>query len=148
MAGGPAIGGGGGRRGGGAAQTVGVLNMLTDLAFNLLIFFVVCASAEPDKPPEKGRPQEMPNSDKSTSPAQQSQNAKVVIKSELVTVNEQDVPVAELRSKLQELLAGKTKPEDRVVVFSSHPTTPYSQWIKITGLIEQAGGIVVVQLED
>ena len=53
MAAGPAIGGGGRR--GGATQTVGVLNLLTDLAFNLLIFFVVCASTEP----EKGRPQQV-----------------------------------------------------------------------------------------
>ena len=31
---------------------------------------------------------------------------------------------------------------------SSDADTPYSQWIRITGLIEQAGGVITLQLED
>ena len=111
MAAGPAVGGGGGRRGG-AQQTVGVLNLLTDLAFNLLIFFVVCASTEP----EKGRPQQVPSASKETASEAKAQNVEVAIARTTVQVNGADVPASGLSSKLTELLAGKARSEDRIVI--------------------------------
>ncbi|MDB5306113.1 MAG: Biopolymer transport protein ExbD/TolR [Gemmataceae bacterium] len=131
--------------GSGGAQTAWVLNLLTDLAFNLLIFFVVCASNEPDT---KGRPQQVPSADKEKANEQKPQNIEVTITRTTVAVNKEEVPLAGLTANLQGKLAGKNKPEDRIVVVKSATDTPYSQWILVTGRIEQAGGVITLELEE
>ncbi len=142
MAGGPMTGGGGRR--GGATQTAGVLNLLTDLAFNLLIFFVVCASTEP----EKGRSQQVPSSSQEKKADQPAQNIEVALTRTTVSVNGAELPAGDLPAKLRELLANKSRPEDRIVVVRSTKDTPYSQWIRVTGQIEKAGGMITLQLEE
>ncbi|MCE9534420.1 MAG: biopolymer transporter ExbD [Planctomycetes bacterium] len=141
MAGGPAVGGG---KKGSAAQTVGVLNLLTDLAFNLLIFFVVCASTEP----EKGRLQDVPNASKENAAKPKSQNLEVKITRTTVAVNGTVVPDDEFFAKMKDEFKDKTKQEDRIVVIRSDKDTPYSQWIKATGAIEKAGGVITLRLEE
>jgi biopolymer transport protein ExbD len=141
MAGGAMAGGG---KRGSLPQTAAVLNLLTDLAFNLLIFFVVCASTEP----EKGRAQQVPSSSKDAQTDQAAKNVEVSITRTTVAINGTDVPIADLHAKLQGMLAGKTKPEERIVVVRSTKDTPYSQWIRVTGLIEKAGGVITLQLEE
>jgi biopolymer transport protein ExbD len=144
MSAGPAIGGGGGKKVT-AGQTVGVLNLLTDLAFNLLIFFVVLASTDPEV---RGRPQQTPSSTQDSSTDQKPTNVEVTISRNSVKVNEAEVPIDNLLAKMTELLAGKTKPEDRIVIVKSDGDTPYRQWIKVTGLIEKAGGMITLQIEE
>src|SRR5476649_2107439 len=91
--------------GSGGAMAAFVMNLLTDLAFNLLIFFVVCASIVP----EKGRPQQMPSSSKDKQTDQKALNVEVDIGRDDVSVNKEKVPIGELKAKLQGLLANKTK---------------------------------------
>lgn len=144
MAGGPNVGTGG-RRGGSNAQTVGVLNLLTDLAFNLLIFFVVLSSTEP----KKGRPQQVPSANKDKQTIQQkAQNPEVAMTRTSVTVNGTEVPLTKLAADLKGKLVGKARPEDRIVVLRSSRDTPYHYWIQVTGQIEQAGGVITLQLDD
>ena len=50
--------------------------------------------------------------------------------------------------KLKAKLDVKPRPEDKVVVVKSRKDTPYSQWIAVTSRIEDAGGIVTLQLEE
>jgi biopolymer transport protein ExbD len=57
------------------------------------------------------------------------------------------VPVSELRAKVAAALASKTKPEDRIVEVKSAKDTPYSMWIRVTGAIEEAGGVVTIQVD-
>jgi biopolymer transport protein ExbD len=140
MAGGMAVSG----KRGSAQPTAAVLNLLTDLAFNLLIFFVVCASTEPDK----GRAQQVPSSSKDATPEKATKNVEVVLTRTTVSVNGAEMPLTDLQAKLTELLAGKSRPEDRIVVIRSEKDTPYHQWIKVTGLIEKAGGVITLQLEE
>jgi biopolymer transport protein ExbD len=129
-----------------ASRTAWVLNLLTDLAFNLLIFFVVCASSAED---EKGRPQQMPSASKEkANPDQKPTNIEVAMTRTNVTVNGEDTPVATVAKKLKELLASKARPEDRIVVVKSTKDTPYSHWIRVTGAVEQAGGQITLQLEE
>jgi len=133
-----------GKRGSGV-EVAWVLNLLTDLAFNLLIFFVVCASTETDT---RGRAQKVPSASKDKLTEAKSQNIEVALTRTTIKVNGADVPVAGLASKMTELLAGKAKPEDRIVVVKSEDDTPYGVWIKATGQIEAAGGVITLQLEE
>ena len=102
MASGPAIGGGGGRKVS-ASQTVGVLNLLTDLAFNLLIFFVVCASTEP----EQGRPQQVPSASQDKANDPKTQNVEVTMTRTKASVNGAEMKDdAEMAAKLKEQASG------------------------------------------
>jgi biopolymer transport protein ExbD len=127
--------------------------MLTDLAFNLLIFFVVCASTDP----ESGRRQNIPSGSKDkAATAQADQNIEVTLTpstiaingNELRAINGNEFPAGDFSSQMATLLKGKTKPEQRMVVVKSRKDTPYSQWIRATVLIEQAGGVVAIQVDE
>jgi biopolymer transport protein ExbD len=118
--------------------------MLTDLAFNLLIFFVVCASTEP----ETGRRQNVPSGNKQEAAAAQAeQNIEVTLTKSKAAINGVETPDDDIPAKIKTMQAGKTKPEQRVVVVKTRKDTPYHYWIKVTGLVEQAGGIVAIEVE-
>ncbi len=119
--------------------------LLTDLAFNLVIYFVVLASTDPST----GRKQDIPSGSKNEAvAAQTAENVEVSLTRTTVVVNGTLTPVDALVGKLTPMLAGKTKPEERMVVVKSLPDVPYSHWIRVTSLIEQAGGLVALQLEE
>jgi biopolymer transport protein ExbD len=130
--------------GSGGMMAAWVMNLLTDLAFNLLIFFVVCASIAP----EKGRQQQMPSASKEKANEQKAQNIEVTITRTTVSINGAEVPQAEFPAKLTGLLVGKTKPDERIVVVKSDNDTTYEKWIRVTGEIEKAGGVITLQLEE
>ena len=119
--------------------------LLTDIAFNLLIFFVVCASTEPSD----GRKQDIPGANKQTDKQpQQTENIEVSMTRSSVSVNGEQVPLSDFRPRLRGLLKDRKKVEDRVVLVRSARDTPYEFWIKITTLVEDAGGITTLQMED
>jgi biopolymer transport protein ExbD len=119
--------------------------LLVDIAFNLLIFFVVCASTEP----QDGRKQDIPGSEsKASQTAQQSENIDVTLTRSTASINGSPVRQKDFVSRLQELLKGRSRPEERVVVVKSSPDTPYEHWIDVTGLIEEAGGVITLQMEE
>ncbi len=138
MAAGPATGKG-------AAHAAWVMNLLTDLAFNLLIFFVVCASSAKE---QKGKPQQVPSTQSDAKPSEaKQQNVEVAMTRTTVSLNGAMMPVPELKTKLAALLVNKAKPEDKIVEVKSAKDTPYSHWIQVTGAIEEAGGVVTLQVE-
>ncbi|MCE9603632.1 MAG: biopolymer transporter ExbD [Planctomycetia bacterium] len=114
-----------------------------DIAFNLLVFFLVCASTQPDK----GRKQDIPRSDPKQQ-TEQTQNIEVSLTRTTAEINGKKKTAMEFLPDLRTLLSSKTKQEDRVVVVKSSKDTPYDQWIFYTGLIGDAGGIVTLQLEE
>jgi biopolymer transport protein ExbD len=119
--------------------------LLTDLAFNLLIFFVVCASSDPSS----GRKQDTPSGNKDAAVAAQSaQNVEVVLTRTTVAINGTITPIDSFAEKLHGMLLGKTKPEERMVVVKSAGDTTYGHWIRVTALIEEAGGLVALQVEE
>jgi biopolymer transport protein ExbD len=144
MSAGPMATGGGGRRGQ-AVQTVAVLNLLTDLAFNLLIFFVVVASNETE---QKGRPQQVPSANKDKAEQPKSQNVEIAMTRTTASVNGAEVSLDKLTAELTKLLAGKARPDDRIVVVHSAKDVPYSFWIQVTGKIDKAGGVITLQLDE
>lgn len=119
--------------------------LLVDIAFNLLIFFVVCSSTEP----ESGRKQDIPGSEaKTAEAAQKTENVDVVVTRSTATINGEPVRPREFVSRLKELLKGRSRPEERIVVVKSSPDTPYDHWIDVTGWIEDAGGVITLQMEE
>jgi biopolymer transport protein ExbD len=115
-----------------------------DIAFNLLIFFLVCASTQPDA----GRKQEIPRSDPKQQQAEQSQNIEVQLTRATAHINGQLRQPAEFLQDLKSQLAAKVRQEDRVVVVKSQQDVPYDRWIYFTGLITDAGGVVTLQMEE
>ncbi|HAD58175.1 MAG TPA: biopolymer transporter ExbD [Planctomycetaceae bacterium] len=117
-----------------------------DIAFNLIVFFLVCASIQPDS----GRPQTLPSAE-TVEENQQQDNIEVAMKRTAVLLNGEALPESQwsqLPKRLKSLLSGRSKPEDRIVVVKSDKDTPYHHWIHITSVIEDAGGVVTLQLEE
>ena len=52
--------------------------------------------------------------------------------------------------KIQDSLeaADKAREEDKIVAVKSRKEVPYSHWMDITGIIEDAGGVITLQLEE
>ena len=119
-----------------------------DIAFNLIIFFLVCASVQPDS----GREQVLPRSEQQQQEQKQMENIEVQLTRDRVFVNGSPMRInnfpANFQGALTRALENKTSQSDRVVVVKSKPETPYSYWITITEMIEQAGGVVTIQREE
>ena len=115
-----------------------------DIAFNLLVFFLVCASTQPDA----GRKQDIPKSDPQQQQTEQSQNIEVALTRTTAAINGQVKSQTDFFNDLRLQLNAKTRPEDKVVVVKSTKDVPYTQWILYTGLISEAGGIVTLQMEE
>jgi len=115
-----------------------------DIAFILIVFFLVCASVQPDS----GREQAIPKSESKQEKQEQSKNVEVAITRQRVTVNGNPVEPDAFVGRLRGMLEAKDRPEDRIVVVKSRKDVPYEWWIEVTGWIEQAGGIITLQLEE
>lgn len=117
-----------------------------DIAFNLIVFFLVCASIQPDS----GRPQEIPRSEENQEQKEEVENIEVALTGNVnaVSVNGDTVRTAELRSRLTKMLASKTRAQDKIVIVKSKIDTPYHHWIDVTTEIEQSGGQITIQREE
>ncbi|MGI9242020.1 MAG: ExbD/TolR family protein [Verrucomicrobiales bacterium] len=116
----------------------------TDIAFILMIFFLVCASVQPGT----GREQTIPRSEEDEENSQQNKHIEISIAPGAVVVDGEPIPTHRLSRKLRGLLAGKDAEEDRVVIVKSSPRTQYQHWVNVTSMIEEAGGIITLQLEE
>ena len=116
----------------------------SDIAFILIVFFLVCASVQP----EQGRPQEIPKMEEEPDKKEKNKNPEVELTRTVVILNGDAVKDKMFESRLNPLLAGKQNPGDRVVMLKSRKDVSYERWIRFTGLIEKAGGIVTLQLEE
>lgn len=115
-----------------------------DIAFNLIVFFLVCASVAPDS----GRKQMLPRSEETKQQQEKSENVEVSLTRSTVSVNGEPLKLEALLPKLQALFANKPRPEDRVVIVKSKPDTPYHFWIEVTAVVEAVGGTVTIQREE
>jgi len=115
-----------------------------DIAFNLIVFFLVCASTAPDS----GRKQSIPRSEAKTEKSQQSENIEISLTRTTASINGAPVKLPEFKNKLGTMLKSKTRQEDRIVVVKSTQDTPYNHWITVTGWIEEVGGIITLQMEE
>ena len=115
-----------------------------DIAFNLIVFFLVCASIQPDS----GRRQTLPRSETKSEKTPQNEQISVLLRRNVALVNDNVTLEGKFVPRLKALLAGKIRPEDKVVVVKSEPEVPYHHWIKYTTMIEEAGGVITVLREE
>lgn len=115
-----------------------------DIAFNLIVFFLVCASVQPDS----GRLQVLPASETADDKQQQTENIEVQLTRTAVLVNGDAVLLPRFEALMKSLLAQKSSPDQKVVIVKSRPDTPYHHWIRVTAAIEDAGGMITLQLEE
>ena len=131
----------------------------SDIAFILIIFFLVCASVEP----EEGRQQVIPKNEKDEKKEKtKTINVDITPTDVIVNVpNSRDgEPVKnykredprlrdKLTIKLRGALEGRTEDEQRVVaVMCKDDSAPYFLWMNVTDAIEQAGGIITLVREE
>ncbi|MDG2400962.1 MAG: biopolymer transporter ExbD [Akkermansiaceae bacterium] len=116
----------------------------SDIAFILIIFFLVCAAVQP----ETGIAQILPKTEEKSEKQDQSKNIEVSITPNSIVLNGSPLKLNEFPPKLTSALSKKTRDEDRVVTVKSAPNTPYPLWIKVSQVIEQAGGILTLELES
>lgn len=115
-----------------------------DIAFILIVFFLVCASVQPDT----GRRQTIPRTADAEEDTGQSRTVEVSITRGAVVINGELVTPDAVSGRMTELLRGTSRPEDRITVVRSSPDTPYERWIAVTADVERAGGIITLQLEE
>ena len=116
----------------------------SDIAFILIIFFLVCASVQP----EDGHDQTLPRAEPKDEERQQTQNLEVSITANSIVLNGSPLNEATSPARLKEELAERKREEDRVVVLKSAPTTPYTRWIAISRIIDQAGGLLTLEVTE
>jgi biopolymer transport protein ExbD len=116
---------------------------MNDIAFILIVFFLVCASVEP----EDGRSQVIPRSEKNED-QQTSQSTEVGLTPATVTIDGTPYQLGEFQPRIRQILSRKKTEAERVVVLKSQPDVPYQHWIATTEIIERAGGIVTLLIEE
>ena len=117
-----------------------------DIAFNLIVFFLVCASVQPDR----GKKQDLPRSEQTKQQEQKNENIELALTStrSVVQLNGDPVKLPELPQRLRRLLESKRRPEDKVVVVKSKPDVPYDHWIAVTALVQDLGASITIQREE
>ena len=98
--------------------------------------------------PETGIAQALPKTEEQEDKQQQSKNLEVSITPTSIVLNGSPLQLPEFTSRLTAALEKKTKDADRVVVVKSAPNTPYPAWMRVSQAIEQAGGILTLELES
>lgn len=116
----------------------------SDIAFTLIIFFLVCAAVQP----ETGMPQTLPKTEAKSEKRDQSQNLEVSITPSSIVLNGSPLQLPEFSTRISTALKQKSREADRIVVVKSSPDTPYPTWVQVSQAIDQAGGILTLELES
>ena len=109
----------------------------SDIAFILIIFFLVCASVQQ----EDGRPQEIPNADKKR---QLEKPIRVGLERDHIKLNGEVMAMKKFEKKLFKLLSKKINETEKTVAVRCGPTVPYDRWMDVTATIEDAGGTITL----
>ena len=116
----------------------------SDIAFTLIIFFLVCAAVQP----ETGMSQALPKTESKSEKIDQSQNVEVSITPTSIVLNGSPLRLAEFATRIGAELSKKTREADRIVVVKSSPDTPYPIWLGVSQAIAKAGGILTLEIES
>lgn len=121
------------------------LTSTADVAFLLLIFFLVAASSQSDS----GRTLDLPGTIEDATHAPQAKNPQVVVTSSALAIDGELLPVnTSLTDALRQRLANAKEPSQRVVMLASDGTVTYQRWSDVVSAIEEAGGIPAPQMDS
>ena len=126
-----------------------------DIAFNLIVFFLVCASSSPST----GRKQDIPRAEQTAEKSEQANPVEVRLTRGAIFINGNVVTTEQFEQKLAAAIQERegsgreiaSLPEaSRIVVVSTkdNKDTPYHHWIAVTTNIARVGGIVTLQMEE
>ncbi|WP_276308456.1 ExbD/TolR family protein [Rubritalea profundi] len=107
------------------------------------MFFLVCAAVQP----ETGLSKILPKTEEQAEKRDQSKNIEVTITPTSIVLNGSPLQLPAFSKRITAALKQKTSESDRIVVVKSSPDTPYPLWIAVSQAIEQAGGILTLELE-
>ena len=65
-----------------------------------------------------------------------------------VVLNGNPMKMERFKAEILRVLTQKKREVDKVVVLKSKPNTPYERWIEVSDIIQKAGGIITLQLEE
>jgi biopolymer transport protein ExbD len=116
----------------------------SDIAFILIIFFLVCASVQP----EDGHDQLLPRAEPDQDQQKQTKNLEVSITPNSIVLNGSPLDEATFPARIARELADRKREEDRVVILKSSPQTPYTRWIAVSQVIDQAGGLLTLEVTE
>ena len=98
-----------------------------------------------------GMPRRRPpglSSSQQTKAEQKQENTEILVTKSGIVMNGAAVRANELPGRLAIHFKGKPRPDDRVVVIKTRPDTPYSNWISVTSMVQDAGGSITIQREE
>lgn len=113
-----------------------------DIVFNLIVFFLVCAST-----PRGGRQQDIPAAQENKT-QEKKENTEILVTRTAAVLNGSAMKLEEVESRLKAHFRDKPKPEDRIVVLKTRPDTPYRNWIAVSTSVQDAGGSITIQREE
>ncbi|MCH8828335.1 MAG: biopolymer transporter ExbD [Planctomycetes bacterium] len=112
-----------------------------DIAFNLIIFFLVCMSVQP----EDGVRLAVPSPDKTK---EKLKSIEITLTPEIVLIDQVKVEIDDVRKVIEAKLEGKTDPAERVVVIETQKTseTLADRWIPVVTAVHLAGGTITLRI--
>ena len=116
----------------------------SDIAFILIIFFLVCASVQP----EDGHDQKLPRAEPQEEEQKQTKNLEVSITPNSIVLNGAPLNESNFPNRIRKELEERKREEDRVVILKSSPQTPYTRWIAVSQIIDQAGGLLTLEVTE
>jgi biopolymer transport protein ExbD len=116
-----------------------------DIAFNLIVFFLICAAPKP----EGGRTLEFPRSDEETQQTQDQKNIEVLLtrNARTVTLNEQTYTLEEFERRVPELIKQRP-PAQRTVFIKREGDVQWQDEDRVIFFVKDAGGTPVLEIEE
>lgn len=128
-----------------SSETVVSTDSLSDIAFLLIIFFILATSIQrisgfkTDLPSGKRNEQTQKSDDKTPT---------VGLKDGRITLNDTDVSQHELKRKLLAMRLAERSEERRVVLLDAAPDIPYQTYFEVMATITAANGVIGILTED
>jgi len=116
-----------------------------DIAFNLIVFFLICAAPKP----EGGRVQEFPKSDEETKQTDEKKNIEVLLTANerTVTLNERTYPMEDFKREFTRLI--KARPaNDRVVFVKEEANVEFEHLVHVWFFIQDTGATASLEIEE
>jgi biopolymer transport protein ExbD len=121
------------------------LTSTADVAFLLLIFFLVAASSQRDT----ASLLDLPATVKDAPTQSSDRNVELIVRPNVYALGDELLHNdAELLASLTKKLASRGNPSDRVVLIAADDAVDYQRWTNVLAAIERAGGVPAPQMED